>query len=97
MVYTVSINFAICLSVRKPAMATTTNKIKRIGNGHFLPLSAATLEALNLRAGQEVTLTTDEDELIVRAVDDTYDATREAASRMAARYRRMLIKLGREG
>jgi|TARA_R110002073_G_scaffold11117_22_gene51445 antitoxin component of MazEF toxin-antitoxin module len=78
-------------------MATTTNKIKRIGNGHFLPLSAATLEALNLRAGQEVTLTTDEDELIVRAVDDTYDATREAASRMAARYRRMLIKLGREG
>ena len=78
-------------------MVTTTNKIKKIGNGHFLPLSAATMDALNLRAGQEVTLTTDEDELIVRAVDDTYDATREAASRMAARYRRMLIKLGREG
>lgn len=97
MVYTLSINITLYLSVREPAMATTTNKIKRIGNGHFLPLSAATLEALNLRAGQEVTLTTDEDELIVRAVDDTYDATREAASRMAARYRRMLIKLGREG
>ena len=78
-------------------MVTTTNKIKKIGNGHFPPLSAATVEALNLRAGQEVTLTTDEDELIVRAVDDTYDSTREAASRMAARYRRMLIKLGREG
>ncbi|WP_114965148.1 AbrB/MazE/SpoVT family DNA-binding domain-containing protein [Alkalilacustris brevis] len=78
-------------------MATTTNKIKKIGNGHFLPLSAATLESLNLRAGQEVTLTTDEDELIVRAVDDTYDSTREAASRIAARYRRTLIMLGREG
>ncbi len=78
-------------------MATTTNKIKKIGNGHFLPLSAATLESLNLRAGQEVTLTTDEDELIVRAVDDTYDSTREAASRITARYRRTLIMLGREG
>lgn len=78
-------------------MITTTNKIKKIGNGHFLPLSTATLEALKLRAGQEVTLTTDQDELIVRPVDDNYDQTRKAASSMAARYRRTLIKLGREG
>lgn len=78
-------------------MVTTTNKIKKIGNGHFLPLSAATMEALNLRAGQEVTLSTDQGELLVRSVDDNYDKTREAASKMAARYRRTLIKLGREG
>ena len=77
-------------------MITTTNKIKKIGNGHFLPLSAATMEALNLRAGQEVTLSADQGELIVRSADDNYSQTREAASRIAARYRRTLIRLGRE-
>lgn len=79
------------------AMATTTNKIKRIGNGHFLPLSAATMDALQLRAGQQVTLSTDDGTLIVRTVNDDYTKTREAAAKVTQRYRRTLVKLGREG
>lgn len=78
-------------------MVTTTNKIKKIGNGHFIPLSAATMEALQLRAGQQVTLSTDNGTLIVRTVDDDYDKTREAAAKVTQRYRRTLVKLGREG
>lgn len=79
------------------AMVTTTNKIKKIGNGHFIPLSAATMDALQLRAGQQVTLSTDDGALVVRTVDDDYDKTRQAASRVTQRYRRTLVKLGREG
>lgn len=76
---------------------TTTNKIKKIGNGHFIPLSAPTMDALQLRAGQQVTLSTDDGTLVVRTVDDDYAKTREAAARIAQRYRRTLVKLGREG
>lgn len=78
-------------------MVTTTNKIKRIGNGHFIPLSAPTMDALQLRAGQQVTLSTDDGTLVVRPVDDDYAKTREAAARVTQRYRRTLVKLGREG
>ena len=53
-------------------MVTITNKIKKIGNGHFLPLSAATMDALQLRAGQQVTLSTHDGTLVVRTVDDDY-------------------------
>lgn len=77
-------------------MVTITNKIKKIGNGHFLPLSAATMDALQLRAGQQVTLSTDDGTLVVRTIDDDYAKTREAAARVTQRYRRTLIKLGRE-
>lgn len=76
---------------------TTTNKIKKIGNGHFIPLSAPTMDALQLRAGQQVTLSTDDGTLVVRTVDDNYAKTREAAARVTQRYRRTLVKLGREG
>ena len=76
---------------------TTTNKIKKIGNGHFIPLSAPTMDALQLRAGQQVTLSTDDGTLVVRTVDDDYAKTREAATRVTQRYRRTLVKLGREG
>lgn len=76
---------------------TITNKIKKIGNGHFLPLSAATMDALQLRAGQQVTLSTDHGTLIVRTVNDDYTKTREAAAEVIQRYRRTLVKLGREG
>lgn len=76
---------------------TTTNKIKKIGNGHFIPLSAPTMDALQLRAGQQVTLSTDDGTLVVRTVDDDYAKTREAAARVTQRYRRTLVKLGREG
>ena len=78
-------------------MVTITNKIKKIGNGHFLPLSAATMDALQLRAGQQVTLSTDNGTLVVRTVDDDYAKTREAAAKVTQRYRRTLVKLGREG
>ena len=78
-------------------MVTTTNKIKKIGNGHFIPLSAVTMDALQLRAGQPVTLSTDNGTLIVRTVNDDYAKTREAALKVTQRYRRALIKLGREG
>lgn len=78
-------------------MTITTNKIKKIGNGHFIPLSAATMGELNLRAGQEVTISTDQDTLTVRTVNDDYAKTREVAARMTERYRNTLIKLGREG
>lgn len=77
-------------------MVTITNKIKKIGNGHFLPLSAATMDALQLRAGQQVTLSTDDGTLVVRTIDDDYAKTREAAARVTQRYRRTLVKLGRE-
>lgn len=76
---------------------TTTNKIKKIGNGHFIPLSAPTMDALQLRAGQQVTLSTDDGTLVVRTVDDDYAKTREAAAKATQRYRRTLVKLGREG
>ena len=78
-------------------MVTTTNKIKKIGNGHFIPLSAPTMDALQLRAGQQVTLSTDDGTLVVRTVDDDYAKTREAAAKVTQRYRRTLVKLGREG
>ena len=78
-------------------MVITTNKIKKIGNGHFIPLSAPTMDALQLRAGQQVTLSTDDGTLVVRTVDDDYAKTREAATRVTQRYRRTLVKLGREG
>jgi antitoxin component of MazEF toxin-antitoxin module len=78
-------------------MTTNTNTIRKIGNGHFIPLSAATLGELNLRAGQEVTITTDLGALVVRTVNDDYTKTRSVASGMINRYRRALIKLGREG
>ena len=78
-------------------MVTITNKIKKIGNGHFLPLSAATMDALQLRAGQQVTLSTDHGTLIVRTVNDDYTKTRESAAEVIQRYRRTLVKLGREG
>jgi hypothetical protein len=55
------------------------------------------MDALQLRAGQQVTLSTDHGTLVVRTVDDDYDKTREAASKVTQRYRRTLIKLGREG
>lgn len=78
-------------------MTTTTNKIKKIGNGHFIPLSAAMMGEMNLRAGQEVTISTEQGTLLVRTVGDEYDKTREVASRMVERYRHTLVKLGREG
>lgn len=78
-------------------MTTTKNNIKKIGNGHFIPLSAATMAEMNLRAGQEVTISTGHGALVVRAANDDYDRTRAVASMMVERYRRTLVKLGREG
>ncbi|MEN8892441.1 MAG: hypothetical protein ABF283_06035 [Planktotalea arctica] len=78
-------------------MVTTTNKIKKIGNGHFIPLSAPTMDALQLRAPPPETQSTDDGTLVVRTVDDDYAKTREAAARVTQRYRRTLVKLGREG
>ncbi|MDC0738104.1 hypothetical protein N6L24_07425 [Cognatishimia sp. SS12] len=78
-------------------MATTINKVKKIGNGHFIPVSAAAMEELKLRAGQELMISTEQGALLVRAVDDEYVATRAMAATMVDRYRRTLVKLGREG
>lgn len=76
-------------------MATKT--IKKIGNGAFLPLPAATLQELNLRVGDEVSVMTDNGRLVVHAMNDDYVKTRNAATRMVKRYRRTLFMLGREG
>ena len=42
-------------------------------------------------------MSTDDGTLVVRTVDDDYAKTREAAARVTQRYRRTLVKLGREG
>ena len=79
-------------------MTGTTNKIKKIGNGHFIPLPASLMKDANLHVGQEITIATDQTGAItVRAVDGQYAKTRASAGKMVERYRRALVKLGREG
>lgn len=76
---------------------TAIKKIAKIGNGHFIPLPASVMADLNLRAGQEIKLSGADGALHVRAADDSYAKTRAASSKMIKRYRRALVKLGREG
>ncbi len=77
-------------------MLSSENRIKKIGNGVFLPLSQDILRALGANVDDEVRIETDKGYLVVRVVDSDYEATYQAADRMANRYGRTLELLGHE-
>ena len=73
-----------------------TNRIKKIGNGAFIPVSASQLEQLKLNIGDEIHLSVKDNALVARGVGTSYMKTRKVARRMSARYADALRMLGRE-
>ena len=73
---------------------TRTTRIKKIGNGAFLPLTRDTLEELHADIGTEVSLSVDDGRLTVAKADSTYEQTRDMARKMRARYARTLKLFG---
>jgi len=77
-------------------MLKTENRIEKIGNSAFLPLSQDILRELGANVGDEVRIETSKGHLVLHVVDGEYGATHQAADRMAERYGRTLELLGNE-
>jgi antitoxin component of MazEF toxin-antitoxin module len=72
---------------RDMAKLTLTRQIKRHGNGAMVSIHRRDMEEIAADIGSTIRLT-------VEKVDDNYDATRKAASRMRYRFARTLDLLG---